>query len=89
MNKKNLSLLFVVVVVLVIALFTTMSTSDRLYESFVNPNAVKCAKLMEQRDTMTEVLSTTKPESDADRQGRAQVQIELNSIEKQMKELEC
>jgi cell shape-determining protein MreC len=89
MNKKNLSLLFVLFLVLVIVLFNTMSTSDRLYESFVNPNAVKCAKLKEQVDTMTEVLQTNKPQNDEDRKGRAQVEIQLASIQKEMNDLNC
>ena len=67
-----------------------MSTSDRMYEAFANPaNKVKCAKLTEQKDTMTEILQNKKPMNDEDRKGRAMLEIELASVEKQIKELEC
>ena len=89
MNRKTLSLLFVLLVIAGIVLFNTMSTSDRIYEAFQNPNAVKCAKLKEQIETMTEVLKTTKPQNDEDRKAKAQLEIEVVSIQNKMKELEC
>jgi hypothetical protein len=90
MNKKNLSVLFVLLVIAAIILFNTMSTSDRLYETFANPaNSTKCRKLVEQKDTMKQILMTKKPQNDEDRKGRAALEIELTSVEKQIKELGC
>lgn len=90
MSGKYLPFITGLLLLLIVLLFKTMSTSDRLFETFQNPaNSVKCLKLREQEEKMLQILKTQKPMNDEDRKGKALLEIELASMEKQIKELGC